>query len=413
MSKRLFGAIILAIFLSAIISGCGKVGTASGHSLTQEAAVIKIVKTPYLLNVSKVFLPQVRGMTNLDLQDTINSNLKATILSFANPSANSSLYGDVEVSFYNSNLLGLHFRGNSFTPGAARPNKIDCGIHIDLTTGKVYKIEDLFKSNVDFESKIKEICSAYDSSYRIKIESLWDGWTNKTFSDSWVGNEKSFLLLENSMRVYSIPSYAQGAISGYNVPYAKMSNFINLDGELWKKMQSQKPKAIEVIGEDVGAGNAALYRVGHGRVGLLSRDLTINDAKRIITDTYQGRIIEKEEPAGEGTISRVVNVYLDSADDNHPALKIILDDKGKIYQIMAFSSEFKTAKGLHAGSSWAEIQKLYPNGKMRFEGVVAFFTPDDRVICSFDPKSKMNWEKINLGQENPPDDLKIMYLFTM
>lgn len=58
----------------------------------------------------------------------------------------------------------------------------------------------------------------------------------------------SFLLLNQSIRVYSIPSNAMGAISGYNVPYADVMDIIDTDGELWKQLKSeQSPVASSTL----------------------------------------------------------------------------------------------------------------------------------------------------------------------
>jgi len=236
--------IMFALISAVAVAGCGT-------AQTQEAPVkdVKIVKVLYQADNSKAFIPQITGMKDEQLQAKINGNLKAAILALKNQPANSSLHGDFAVSFYNGNLLGVHFSGNSFTPGVAHPNKIDCGIHIDLTNGKVYPIGDLFKPGADFEKRIKALCAATDSSYRLKIDGLMEKWTNAMFTSSWTGGDRAFLLAAKSMRVYSIPSYAVGPISGYNVPYADLIEIINKDGELWKKLTSQENRAITVTAE--------------------------------------------------------------------------------------------------------------------------------------------------------------------
>ena len=124
--------IMLAIIGTVAVAGCGT-------AQTQAAPVkdVKITKVLYQADNSKAYIPQITGMKDEQQQAKINSNLKTAILALKNQSANSSLHGDFAVSFYNGNLLGVHFSGDSFTPGVAHPNKIDYGIHIDLTNGKV------------------------------------------------------------------------------------------------------------------------------------------------------------------------------------------------------------------------------------------------------------------------------------
>ncbi|MCE5286869.1 MAG: protease inhibitor I42 family protein [Pelosinus sp.] len=213
------------------------------------AAAVKIIKSEYQAEGSKLFFPQVSGMADGALQSKINDNLKTKILSLNNPSPDSAIHGDFEVSFYNGILLGIHFRGDSFTLGTAHPNKIDCGIHIDLTTGEIYNIEDLFVKDVDFAARIKEICLADNTGYRIKLKGLWDGWSYDHFASSWGGTEKNFLLGNNAIRVYTIPNDTVGAISGYSVLYADLIDIIDTHSEFWKKITS---KGSEIIEKDMG-----------------------------------------------------------------------------------------------------------------------------------------------------------------
>lgn len=157
--------------------------------------------------------------------------------------------------------------------------------------------------------------------------------------------------------------------------------------------------------------NPTMYIVGNGNVGLFHHKLTLDETRKLITGTYGGRLSEAREPAGEGTTARVVSAYFNGAPDHAPSMKITLDNDGNIYRIEALSPEFKTTKGLHAGSTWAEIRSRYPQAKVTVEEIIAFHAPED-VTCRLSTQSKPNWQKVKAGQENPPDDLKITGLFT-
>jgi hypothetical protein len=170
-----------------------------------------------------------------------------------------------------------------------------------------------------------------------------------------------------------------------------------------QQAQNPKPKTA--------ATNPEMYAVGNGKIGLFHNNLTVEEAKNLITGTYGGRFVEATEPAGEGTTARVVNAYFNSVDEKQPSLKITLDNGGKIYRIAAYSPEFKAAKGLHVGSTWTEIRSVYPQAKVTVEGVIAFMA-EDRVTCQLGTKAKPDWQKVKTGQENPPDDLKIVSMFT-
>lgn len=397
--KSVIGKIMLAFFLSVI-------GIASCSAAQSGEATIKIVKYQYLEDNSKALFPRISGLPDAALQDRINGKLQEAFLALKND-AQSSLHGDFTVSFYNENILGLHFKGDSFTPGSVHPNKLDRGIHIDLQSGELYKLEDLFKPGVDFEKRIKEICTNNAAAYRLTLSGLSPDWTDEIFRSAWSGEDRAFLLNDKEMRVYAIPSFATGTISGYRIPYQDMTELIDKDGKLWQRLTGKPVKELAVTEEAV-----ALYSVGNGKSGLLHSKLTLEEAKELIVSTYGGSFSEAREAAGEGTTARVVNVYLNRAAASEPSLKITLDEAGKLYRIDILTGEFKTAKGLHVGSTWGEIKAVYPEAKLTLENIAAFHTPDDRVACVFSAKASLNWEAIRTGQENPPDELKVVRIFT-
>ena len=194
----------------------------------------------------KLFLPQLAGLADPERQATLNSALRDAVLAFNNPSPDSRLQGDFAVSFYNGELLGIHFRGYSFTRGTAHPNKIDRGIHLDLATGQIYELKDLFRPDADFAGAVRQQCDQNREAYRLRIAGLWDEWRHEEFIRSWRGADAAFLLSNDAVRVYSIPRFATGAISGYRVPYADLREIIDQNGSLWQKLQAQPNRTISV-----------------------------------------------------------------------------------------------------------------------------------------------------------------------
>ncbi|CUH97399.1 hypothetical protein P22_3527 [Propionispora sp. 2/2-37] len=246
--KKLFWVAFFAASFSVVSAYASNEVPAQEPSATQKSADtqesqedpqgrLKFLKVKYLENNSEAFIPQVEGIKDPVLQDTINNNLKTAIIPTIPP--NTSLQGNFEVTFYNENILGIHFKGLSSASKEAPPSKIDKGIHIDLTTGKIYKLEDLFKPNSDFTNKIKKICFTNDSKYRYTNTDQPSQWTYKDFANTWNKESGSFILLKDSVLVYSLPVLQTGEISGYNIPYSELKDIINTDGDLWKQIQGQ------------------------------------------------------------------------------------------------------------------------------------------------------------------------------
>ncbi len=215
------------------------------------AETVSILKVRHVNSNGKVFIPQIQGMADAKTQAMLNAKIKDTILALNNPTPGSSLNGDFIVSFYNSNLLGIHFTGYSFTKGTAHPNKIDLGVHIDLTTGQIYQLAELFTAGTDFAGRIKEQCDKNRERYRLQVEGLWDGWKHEDFLHSWQGAKAAFLLSDKAVRVYAIPSYATGTISGYGLPYADLIDIIDQKGSLWRALQARPMLPIVVSADNV------------------------------------------------------------------------------------------------------------------------------------------------------------------
>lgn len=249
---------IVALILCLLISmNLFAVASAAGIPKTPDMKNIKITKILYSDNQVEnyfsngkkvaVYIPRISGMTDHTLQNRINDNLRDYILSRKNIFPESTLRGNFEVSFYNGNLLGIHFIGLSYSKGAAHPNKIDVGIHVDLNTGEIYRFKDLFKDGIDYKERIKELCRQNDSKYRLAIYGHWNDWTYDDFSISWT--EESFLLAADSVRVYDSLNFASGYYSGYRIPYMDMIQIIDTDGRFYKSIVSRKPATIQVIPE--------------------------------------------------------------------------------------------------------------------------------------------------------------------
>ncbi len=233
--KRVLGSVFVcfSIILLLISSVCYA-------RLGQPSKAVTIVRNLSAMDDDYFAVPQVSGIKDGNWQDKINETLKNQILSFRNPTADSSLQGDFSVSFFNGQLLGIQWVGLSNTRGSAHPNKIDTGIHLDVNTGKIYKLADLFQPNVDYMARIRELCFRNEKNYRLTINGQWDEWTYTTFAESWTG--ENFLLSDKAVRVYDSLNYATGYYSGYSVPYDDLMDIINTEGDLWKALKGQAQK---------------------------------------------------------------------------------------------------------------------------------------------------------------------------
>ncbi len=231
-SKKIFLSLLLVLFIGGICLTPQALAEASGGN------VLQIVHVEDSEQQIRLDIPQFYGLQNTKLQQLLNEKIQNTIVSLKN-TEDSSLYGQAENYFYTDRLLVLHFWGSSYTPRAAHPNTLDCGIVVDLTDGHIYELKDLFKDHIDGRAMILRLCKENDSKYRRAAESGFNDWTYPAFAAA-AQDGLSFLPGEKSLRVYVIPSHATGAISGYEIPYTDLLPSINTEGNLWKGLQSHQ-----------------------------------------------------------------------------------------------------------------------------------------------------------------------------
>jgi len=274
MTRRiglLLALLVLVSFFVAEVSSCLA-------ATRQDPGDIKIVRhLLYSVDEDDIFIPQISGMGDATLQTRINKEIEQFVLSLRNPSPESSLKGDFEVSFYNGNLLGIHLWCFSYTRGAAHPNKFDTGIHVDLNTGQVYSLVDLFKAGTDYNSRIKELCFHNETSYRLRNNNHWadcieDDWTYEAPFACYWPSQGEFLLRADSIRVY-VSDAVCGAISGYSVPYSDLMDIIDTDSSLWKAISSRGSSAIAVESEALTADDFIIkgIRLGDSAASVVQR----------------------------------------------------------------------------------------------------------------------------------------------
>lgn len=328
MSGILKKTFVLLLLLSFIVPGLSRCIAAP----TDRPENIKIIR----YQMEDFFIPQISGMADYPLQDKINNELRGTISRFNRPEHYTSLWGDFDVTFYNRNLLGIHFIGANYTRRAAHPNKFDFGVHVDLTTGVKYELSDLFKAGIDYENRIKELCRINEARYRLTTQGgrrwTWDGWTYEQFARAWIGDR--FLLSADFIRVYDSLSHATGYFSGYSIPYVDLADIINQDGPLWKAMQSHEPILVDVELEKMG------------RDDFIPREYNIKPRDNASSIKLLG------DPKNKVQVQ-------DGLSYDYGDIEIIVNSKDMVANIITDNKKISTRRWVHPGTAIRIVKERY------------------------------------------------------
>lgn len=179
------------------------------------------------------YYPQIRGMKNVEAQDTVNNTLKE--LSQIKPIQSDlqldyNYFGDFSVEFFKKNLLVMELWGYNYPLGAAHGVPTRTYAHVDLDSGKLYELKDLFKKNSNYVKVLSDIIQN-----QIK--------TNPEYSYVWLDSYKGikenqpFYVMEDALYIYFYPyeiaPYSAG-FPTFKILYKDIINIIDVNGEFWR-----------------------------------------------------------------------------------------------------------------------------------------------------------------------------------
>src|SRR5690606_22359830 len=108
--------------------------------------------------------------------------------------------------------------------------------HIDLNTGKLYELKNLFKPNVNYVKRLTDII-------RNEIEEK-DGEGEYFLEESsGIKEEQNFILFKDYLQLYFYPSEVGSHTDGFprfNIPYEEINDILDTDSSFWKALNYTK-----------------------------------------------------------------------------------------------------------------------------------------------------------------------------
>lgn len=180
-----------------------------------------------------VYYPQLEGMRNKQTQNSVNAKLRE--LSLIKPvkpdvQLESSYNGDFSVEFFRKNLLVLELDAYDFTFGAAHGMPSRVYPHVDLISGELYGLKDLFKTGSDYVKVLSDIIGE-----QIKTNPEYD----YVFPDTYKGMraDQPFYVDENTLYIYFVPYEIAPFAAGFptfKIPYKDIMSIVDTNKEFWK-----------------------------------------------------------------------------------------------------------------------------------------------------------------------------------
>lgn len=195
---------------------------------------IKVNEVKYRPNIDYlVYYPKLDGLKNLEAEVQINNKIKS--LSNLkdvkkNERLNYNYLGDYEVIYFKNSLLVIELDTYEYHLGAAHGLSTKTYLNININSGKIYDLKDLFKVNRDYKKVLNEIIID-DLNNKKQYEGL--------FKDAFKGirDDQGFYIKDNKLyiffNVYEIGPYAAGTPT-FEIGLDSIGDILNKDGEFWK-----------------------------------------------------------------------------------------------------------------------------------------------------------------------------------
>jgi hypothetical protein len=175
-----------------------------------------------------VIYPQVAGLKNENVQIKINQLISKQVLDLI-PKEGCQVYqtikGIYKVELNKNGILSIKLDVYTFRKHAANGLDVQKSITVNLETGKIYQIYDLFKRNSNYRAVITRMIKE-----QIKERDLP---LIKEFKV--IGDNESFYLTNNALVVYFqeiefTPHYV--GIPEFTIPFSQIKNLINQEGPI-------------------------------------------------------------------------------------------------------------------------------------------------------------------------------------
>ncbi|MBM7607371.1 hypothetical protein JOD29_000608 [Lysinibacillus composti] len=205
------------------------------HKIIPINEQIQIIEEKYKPNVNFfVYYPRIVGIQNKQVQKKTNQELKrlSNLQKISPNEALSYVYeGDFIIESLIKDLLTMQFTGYEYHFGAAHGTGIQNFVTLNVKNGEFYELQELFKPQSDFITKLSDM---------IKEQMLKE--PEKYFSiDLYKGIKpnQNFTVTEDTLTIYfdsgEIAAYAVG-FPKFTIPFSEIMELINEEGELWQAL---------------------------------------------------------------------------------------------------------------------------------------------------------------------------------
>ncbi|WP_440109008.1 WG repeat-containing protein [Paenibacillus sp. QZ-Y1] len=212
----------------------------AGQMIWRQNTIVPL-RSPYRVREEKykpnpdylVYYPQVEGMTDQAAQLAVNAKLKTLSQVKPIPADQKLDYtytGDFDISFYQQQLLQLKLTGYNYPFGAAHGMPTMVYAIINLGSGQMYELKDLFKPNSDYVKVLSQIVGDQiknDPQYSYVFPDTYEG----------ISPNQPFFVTADALHLYFSPYEIAPYVAGFptfTISFAQIKDIIDTEGSFWR-----------------------------------------------------------------------------------------------------------------------------------------------------------------------------------
>lgn len=191
--------------------------------------------------------PEIDGLTNQKVEQKINSVLKNKFIGNHRASSKEGeVYTEtVDIDFtaqLNKNLLTISQSGYFYPIGAAHGQPYREDYHIDISSGKFYILQDLFKKDSQYNRKLTELINQRIIKTNQELgEPYYTGEIDSLEADNRFAANKEGLMVY--FQPYEIACYAAGFPEFY-ISWRELTDIINMEGDFWQSFDKNTTNTV-------------------------------------------------------------------------------------------------------------------------------------------------------------------------
>ncbi len=211
------------------------------------AEIEKAVLNAVSIKTARVndLIPQLAGLPNRVVQDKLNrwlmqlgTTVQGVVTDSSKPLTIHTLPSDVtydsnfNVLFRAGNILEIMFSSYYMEQQAAHGLPGLVIAIMDLQTGRVFTMQDLFRTGSPYLKQISQLIIQMDTTHELDAYQKFTGVTLKD----------GFFLTPTGFTIYFYPYEWTPYIPMFSISYTKVTNLLNTSGPLWRALQTPPAK---------------------------------------------------------------------------------------------------------------------------------------------------------------------------